>query len=261
MSSKLITVNSFVKVSFLCDFEMKPTELRDGDALSFLKRYDFGKYGTSSLLGDTNLNSVYQVNPLASLINSVVATHLYDGSAGLVVTVDDYNVDTDVNIEFKLPWVNVAESAVVSILKTNFCNLELIKSPDNNTYTFKGSVPTFAAQILRESYGSAKAAYTGFEDTYRQLLESCLALVEKERVSCFGLPYLMPDMRVIPTEVGDVAVYNDYGLSKYGSMSYTVHMPWKTVGVQVHFNDINDLQIWICKELIEVLRAELDIYR
>ena len=62
-------------------------------------------------------------------------------------------------------------------------------------------------------------------------------------------------------QVGDVAVYNDYRLSKYGSMSYTVHMPWKTVAVQVHFNGINDLQSWLRKELIEVLRVELDIYK
>ena len=260
MSSKLITVNSFVKVSFLCDFEMKPTELRDGDALSFLMRYDFGKYRVSSLLGDTSLNSVYQVNPLASIVNSVVITHLNDGSAGLVVSVDDYNVDTDVNIEFKLPWANVAESAVVSILKTNFCNLKLIKSSDNNTYTFKGDVPTFATQILCESYGSAKAAYTGFEDTYRQLLELYLALVEKAGASCFGLPCPMPDMHTIHTEVGDVTVYKDYRLSKYGSTSYTVHMPWKSFAIRACFKGTEDLQEWIYKELIEALWVELDIY-
>ena len=96
MSSKLITINSFVRVSFLSDFEMNHTELRDGDALSFLMRYDLGKYRIPSLLGDTDLNSVYQVNPLASIINSIVTTHLNDGSVGLVVSVNDYNQIGDV---------------------------------------------------------------------------------------------------------------------------------------------------------------------
>lgn len=160
---------------------MNPTKMCDRDALSFLMKFDFGKYKVSSLIDDTGLSSVYQVNPLANIVNSVVTTHLSDGSAGLVVTVDDYNINTHVEPEFKLPWVNVAEPVTVSTLETNFCSLKLIKSSDNSTYTFKGSVPTFATQILCESYGTAKAAYAGFEDTYRQLLELYIALVEKSR--------------------------------------------------------------------------------
>ena len=96
MSSKLITINSFVRVSFLSDFEMNHTELRDEDALNFLMRYDLGRYRIPSLLGDTDLNSVYQVNPLASIINSIVITHLNDESADLVVSVNDYNQIGDV---------------------------------------------------------------------------------------------------------------------------------------------------------------------
>ena len=260
MSSKLITVNSFVKVSFLCDFEMSTTKMCDRDALSFLMKFDFGKYKVSSLIGDTSLNSVYQVNPLASIVNSVVTTHLSDGSAGLVVTVEDYNINTHVEPEFKLPWVSIAESVAVSTLKTNFCNLKLIKLSDNSTYTFKGDVPTFATQILCESYGSSKAAYAGFEDTYRQLLELYIALVEKAGASCLGLPNIMPNMYTIHTEVGDVTVYRDIRFSKYGDTTHTVHMPWKSFAIRVCFKGTEDLQEWIYKELIEALWVELDIY-
>lgn len=35
MSSKLVTVNSFVKVSFLCDFEMNLTKMCDGGCSQF----------------------------------------------------------------------------------------------------------------------------------------------------------------------------------------------------------------------------------
>ena len=260
MSSKLITVNSFVNVSFLCDFEMMPVKLYDGDALSFLMKLDLDKYSLSSLTGSTRLNSVYQETPIAKLVNSIVATHLNEGSSGLTVDVSDYSLDTEAKPEFKLPWVNLAELVAVSSLKTNFCNLKLFKAPDDSTFTFKGVVPSFATHILRESYGSAKAAYTGFDDAYRRSLELYTSLIEKAGASCIGLPDILPDMYTIHTEVGDIVVYQDYRLSKYGSTSHTVHMPWESLAVRKHFNDVSDLQDWLYQELMEVLWVELDIY-
>lgn len=260
MSSKLVTVNSFVKVSFLCDFEMNPTKMCDGDALSFLMRFDFGKNRVSSLIDDTGLNSVYQADPLVRLVNAVVASHLNDGNAGLVVTVDDYNTDANVKPELKLPWVNLVEFAAVSGLSTNFCKLKLFKSPDDGTFIVKGSAPSFMTEHLRTSYGSAEAACTGFENTYRELLELYIALVEKAGAGCIGLPDTMPDVYTVHAEVGDVTIYRDDRSSKHGAMTHTVHMPWKSFAVRACFKGIGDLQEWIYKELIEALWVELDIY-
>ena len=260
MSSKLVTVNSFVKVSFLCDFEMNPTKMCDGDALSFLMRFDFGKYRVSSLIGDAGLNSVYQADPLVRLVNAVVASHLNDGSAGLEVSVDDHNTDTDAKPEFKLPWVNIVEFAAVSSLSTNFCNLKLLKSPDGGTFIVKGVAPSFMTEYLRTSFGSAKAACTGFEYEYRRSLESYVSLLEKARAGCIGLPDTMPDVYTVHTEVGDVSIYRDDRLSKYGAMTHTIHMPWKSFAVRACFKGTEDLQEWIYKELIEALWVELDIY-
>ena len=261
MSSKLVTVNSFVRVSFLCDFEMNPAKMMGGDALRFLMKFDLGKYKVSSLIGDTCLNSVYQVNPLDKIINSIVNTHLNDGNAGLVVTVDDYNTDTNVKPEFKLPWVNIVEFAAVPSLSTRFCKLKLFKSPDGGTFMLKGSAPSFMTEHLRTSYGSADDVCTEFEDIYRQLLEVYIALVEKAGASCLGLPNIMPDVYTIHTEVGDVTIYRHDRSTKYGSMTHTVHMPWKSLAVRACFKGTEDLQEWIYTRLLEDLRVELAIYQ
>ena len=260
MSSKLITVNSFVKVSFLCDFEMNPTKMCDGDALSFLMKFDFGKYRVSSLIDDTGLNSAYQVDPLVRIVNAVVASHLNDGNAGLVVTVDDYNTDANVKPELKLPWVNLVEFAAVSGLSTNFCKLKLFKSPDDGTFMIKGVVPRLIAESMRTSYGSAEAACTGFERDYRRSLESYVSMLEKAGASCIGLPNLMPNVYTIHTEVGDVTIYRDDRTSKYGSTTHTIHMPWRPLAVRMCFKGTEDLQEWVYKELLEALWVELDIY-
>ena len=90
MKSKLITVNSFVKMSFLCNCEMEPYKAFDETALRFLMQLDVGKLNLSSLVDNTHLNSVYQEVPVAKLLNSIIATHLNAGSYGLSVSVDDY---------------------------------------------------------------------------------------------------------------------------------------------------------------------------
>ena len=90
MKSKLITVNSFVKMSFLCNCEMESYKAIDEDALRFLMQLDVGKLNLSSLVDNTHLNSVYQEVPVAKLLNSIIATHLNIGSYGLSVSVDDY---------------------------------------------------------------------------------------------------------------------------------------------------------------------------
>ena len=260
MSSKLVTVNSFVRVSFLCDFEMSTTKMCGMDALSFLMKFDLGKYKASSFIDDNDLNSVYQVNPLDKIINSIVITHLNDGNAGLVVTVGDYNTDTDVKPELKLPWVNIAEFAAVSGLSTNFCKLKLFKSPDGGTFMIKGDAPRLMAEFLRTAYGSAKDVCTEFEYKYQRSLESYVSMLEKAGASCIGLPDTLPDVYTVHTEVGDITIYRDDRTTKHGSMTHTVHMPWKSFAVRACFKGTEDLQEWIYKELIEALRVELDIY-
>ena len=260
MSSKLVTVNSFVKVSFLCDFEMSTTKMCDKDALSFLMKFDLGKYRASSFIDDNDLNSIYQVNPLDKIINSIVTTHLNGENAGLVVTVDDYNTDTNVKPEFKLPWVNIVEFAAVSSLSTHFCKLKLFKSPDGGTFMLKGSAPSFMTEHLRTAYGSAKDVCTEFEYKYQRSLESYVSMLEKAGASCIGLPDTLPDVYTVHTEVGDVTIYRDDRTTKYGSMTHTVHMPWKPFAVRVCFKGTDDLQEWVYKELLEALWVELDIY-
>ena len=90
MKSKLITVNSFVKMSFLCNYEMEPYKAFDEIALRFLMQLDVGKLILSSLVDNTHLNSVYQELPVVKVLNSIIATHLNIGSYGLSVSVDDY---------------------------------------------------------------------------------------------------------------------------------------------------------------------------
>ena len=90
MKSKLITVNSFVKMSFLCNCEMEAYKAIDENALRFLMQIDVGKLNLSSLVDNTHLNSMYQEVPVAKMLNYIVATHLIDGSYGLSVSVDDY---------------------------------------------------------------------------------------------------------------------------------------------------------------------------
>ena len=150
MKSKLITISSFVRMSFLCDIEMKPTKMYDEDALRFLMQLDIGKLHLSSLIDNNWLNSVYQEVPVVKLLNAFVATHLKDGNYGLVVSVDDYEFIEAEKIELKLPWVYHAESLAVASLKTNFCDIKLLKSPEGATFTFKGYAPTFTSCIMRD---------------------------------------------------------------------------------------------------------------
>ena len=259
MSSKLITINSFVNVSFLCDFEMMPVKLSDSDALTFLKELDLGKYSLSSLTGSKYLNSVYQETPIAKLVNAIVATHINEGSSGLTVDVSDYSLDTEAEPVFKLPWVNLAEFAEVSSLSTNFCNLKLLKSPDGCTFMIKGAAPKFMAGFLRTAYGSAKVACTEFEDKYQRSLEAYESMLGIAGDSCIGLPDTMPDVYTVHTKVGDVIIYRDDRLSRYGSTTHTIHMPWKSIAVRACFKGTKDLQEWVYKELLEALWMELGI--
>ena len=117
MSSKLITISSFVRMSFSCDIEMKPTKMYDEGALRFLAQLDIGKVHLLSLIDNNWLNSVYQEVPVVKLINAFVAIHLNDGSSGLIVFVDDYEFIETEEIELKLPWVYHAETSSVASLK------------------------------------------------------------------------------------------------------------------------------------------------
>ena len=90
MKRKLITVNSFVRMSFLCNSETKSYKAYDENALRFLMQIDVGKLNLTSLVDNTHLNSVYQEVPVAKMLNSIIATHLNDGSDGLSVSVEDY---------------------------------------------------------------------------------------------------------------------------------------------------------------------------
>ena len=150
MKSKLITISSFVRMSFLCDIEMKPTKMYDEDALRFLMQLDIGKLHLSSLIDNNWLNSVYQEVPVVKLLNAFVATHLKDGNYGLVVSVDDYDFVEAEKPELLLPWINHTESLAVASLKTNFCDIKLLKSPEGATFTFKGYAPTFTSCIMRD---------------------------------------------------------------------------------------------------------------
>ena len=117
MSSKLITISSFVRMSFLCDIEMSPSKMYDEDALRFLMQLDIGKMHLSSLIDNNWLNSVYQEVPVVKLINAFITIHLNDGSSGLIVSVDDYEFIETEEIELKLPWVYHAETLSVASLK------------------------------------------------------------------------------------------------------------------------------------------------
>ena len=77
-------------MSFSCDIEMKPTKMYDEGALSFLMQLDIGKAHLLSLIDNNWLNSVCQEVLVVKLLNAVIATHLIDGSYGLMVSVDDY---------------------------------------------------------------------------------------------------------------------------------------------------------------------------
>ena len=90
MKSKLITVNSFVKMSFRCNYEMGSYKASDETALRFLMQLDVGKLNLSSLVDNTHLNSVHQEVPVAKMLNSIITTHLNGGSYGLSVSVEDY---------------------------------------------------------------------------------------------------------------------------------------------------------------------------
>ena len=260
MSSKLITVNSFVNVSFLCDFETMPVKLSDSDALSFLMKLDLGKYSLSSLTGSMRLNSVYQETPVAKLVTAIIVTHINEGSLGLTVDVSDYSLGTEAKPVFKLPWVNPVEFAAVSSLRTNFCNLKLLKLPDGDTFILKGDAPRFMAGYLRISHGSAKDICTQFEDKYKRSLEAYEAMLKEAGASCIGLPDTMPDVYTVHTEVGDVTIYRDDRSSKHGSTTHTIHMPWKSLAVRACCKSTEDLQKWVYEELLEALWLELCIF-
>ena len=43
-------------------------------------------------------------------------------------------------------------------LKTNFCDLKLLKSSEGDTFTFSGHAPTFVAHIMQGTYASVEDA-------------------------------------------------------------------------------------------------------
>ena len=90
MKSKLITVNSFVKMSFLCNYEMRSYKASDEAALRFLMQLDVSKLVLPSFVDETRMVCGYQEVPVAKMLNAIIATHLIDGSYGLSVSVDDY---------------------------------------------------------------------------------------------------------------------------------------------------------------------------
>ena len=106
MKRKLITVNSFVRISFLCNSEMEPHKAIDKDAMRLLMDIDVGKLNLTSLVDNTHLNSVYQEVPVAKMLNSIITTHLNDGSYGLSVTVDDYDFVEPEKPDPKVAWVH-----------------------------------------------------------------------------------------------------------------------------------------------------------
>lgn len=66
----------------------------------------------------------------------------------------------------------------------------------------KGSAPRLIAEFMRTSFGPAKDVCTEFERDYRRSLVSYVSMLEKAGAGCIGLPYTMPDVYTVYTEVG-----------------------------------------------------------
>ena len=260
MKRKLITVNSFVRMSFLCNSEMKSYKANDENALRFLMQIDVGKLNLTSLVDNTHLNSVYQEVPVAKMLNSIIATHLNDGSYGLSVSVDDYEFIEAEKPDLMLPWVHHTETRTVVSLKTNFCDLKLLKSPEGDTFTFRGHAPTFAACIMQGTYASVDDACAVFEDTYQRLLKQYFTTVDKAGVAAIVLTYIPPGVYSVHTEVGDVSVCREDRMTEYGATTHIIHIPWKPITVRAYCKDEGELREFIHKRLIESIYVELDYY-
>ena len=260
MKSKLITVNSFVRLSFLCNSEMESHKAIGENALRFLMQIDVGKLNLSSLVDNTHLNSVHQEVPVAKMLNTIVDTHRFVGSYGLSVSVEDYEFIKAEKPDLMLPWVYHTETRTVVSLKTNFCDLKLLKSPSGDTFTFRGHAPTFVAHIMQGSYASVEDACAVFEDTYQRLLKQYFTTVDKAGVAAIVLTYIPPGVYSVHTEVGDVSVCREDRMTKYGATTHIIHIPWKLITVRVYCEDEGELREFIHKRLIESIRVELDYY-
>ena len=260
MKSKLITVNSFVKMSFRCNYEMGSYKASDETALRFLMQLDVGKLILSSLVDNTHLNSVHQEVPVAKMLNAIVDAHRFVGSYGLSVSVEDYEFTKAEKPDLMLPWVYHTETRTVISLKTNFCDLELLKSSEGDTFTFSGHAPTFVAHIMQGTYASVEDACAVFEDTYQRLLKLYFTTVNKAGVAAIVLPDTPPDLYTVHTEVGDVLVRREDRVTKYGATTHLIYIPWKLITVRVYCEDEGEMREFIHKRLIESLRVELDYY-
>ena len=260
MKSKLITVNSFVRLSFLCNSEMESHKAIGENALRFLMQMDVGKLNLSSLVDNTHLNSVHQEVPVAKMLNAIVDTHRFVGSYGLSVSVEDYEFIKAEKPDLMLPWMYHTETRSVISLKTNFCDLKLLKSSEGDTFTFRGHAPTFVAHIMQGTYASVDDACAVFEDTYQRLLKLYFTTVNKAGVAAIVLPDTPPDVYTVHTEVGDVSVCREDRMTKYGATTHIIHIPWKLITVRVYCEDEGELREFIHKRLIESIRVELDYY-
>ena len=257
MKSKLITVNSFVRLSFLCNSEMESHKAIGENALRFLMQMDVGKLNLTSLVNNTHLNKVYKEVPVAKMLNTIVDTHRFVGSYGLSVSVEDYEF---IKADLMLPWVYHTETRAAASLKTNFCDLKLLKSSEGDTFTFRGRAPTFVSHIMLGSYASVEDACAVFEDTYQRLLKNYLTAVDKAGVAAIVLTYIPPGVYSVHTEVGDVSVCREDRMTKYGATTHIIHIHWKLITVRVYCEDEVELREFIHKRLIESIRVELDYY-
>ena len=260
MKSKLITVNSFVRLSFLCNSEMESHKAIGENALRFLMQLDVGKLNLTSLVVNTHLNRVYKEVPVAKMLNAIVDAHRFVGSYGLSVSVEDYEFTKAEKPDLMLPWVYHTETRTVISLKTNFCDLELLKSSEGDTFTFSGHAPTFVAHIVQGTYASVEDACAVFEDTYQRSLKRYFTTVNKTGVAAIVLPDTPPDLYTVHTEVGDVLVRREDRVTKYGATTHIIYIPWKFITVRVYCTDLEELREFIHKRLIESIRVELDYY-
>ena len=260
MKSKLITVNSIVRLSFLCNSEMESHKMIGENALRFLMQMDVGKLNLTSLVDNTHLNRVYKEVPVAKMLKAIVDTHRFVGSYGLSVSVADYDFVEAGKPDTMLPWVHHTETSGLVSLKTNFCDLKLLKSPEGDTFTFRGHAPTFAACIMQGTYVSVDDACAVFEDTYKRLLKLYFTTVNKAGVAAIVLPDTPPDVYTVHTEVGDVSVCREDRMTKYGATTHTIHIPWELNTVRVYCEDEEELREIIHKRLLEAVYTELDYY-
>ena len=260
MKSKLITVNSFVRLSFLCNSEMESHKAIGENALRFLMQMDVGRLNLTSLVDNTHLNSVYKEVPVAKMLNAIVDTHRFVGSYGLSVSVEDYGFIKAEKPDLMLPWVYHTETRTVISLKTNFCDLKLLKSSEGDTFTFRGRAPTFVANIMQGTYTSVEDACAVFEDTYKRLLKLYFTTVSKAGVAAIVLSDTSPVVFNVHTEIGDVAVCRDDKMMKYGATTHIIHLPWELIPVRVYCENEEELREIIHNWLIGAIYTELDYY-